>query len=127
MEELVNEMKARKDIINPVQRFIRALKLQYDKIHLFKNNGAVNTEEIMDTIPDTKGIAWRKALEGKEIVDVDEYNLIIYWCMESCLFQKGNLHLKLDETVFGQEMEEGKQRIMQKCASLFGNVEKPIK
>ena len=25
-------------------------------------------EDIVDMIPDTKGIAWRKALEGKEIV-----------------------------------------------------------
>ena len=81
MEELVDEMKAGKDIINPVWKFIRALKLQYDKIHLFKNNGAANTEEIVDMIPDTKGIAWRKALEGKEIIDVDEYNLIIDRCM----------------------------------------------
>ena len=81
-------------------------------------------EEIVDTILDTKGIAWRKALEGKEIVDEDEYNLIIDCCMEPCLFQEGSLHLKLDETVFGQETEEGKQRIMQKCASLFRNVEK---
>ena len=78
----------------------------------------------MDTIPDTKGIAWRKALEGKEIVDADEYNLIIDCCMELRLFQEGSLHLKLDETVFGQETKEGKQRIMQKCASLFRNVEK---
>ena len=124
MKELVDEMKAEKDIINPVQRFIRALKVQYDKIHLFQNNGAVNTEEIVDMILDTKGIAWRKALEGKEIVDVDEYNLIIDCCMESHLFQEGSLHLKLDETVFAQETEEGKQRIMQKCASLFGNIEK---
>ena len=75
-------------------------------------------------IPDTKGIAWRKALEGGEIVDADEYNLIIDCCMEPCLFQGGNLHLKLDETIFGQETDEVKQRIMQKCASLFRNVEK---
>ena len=60
MEELVDKMKAEKDIINPVRRFIRELKVQYDKIHLFENNGAANTKEIVDTIPDTKGIAWRK-------------------------------------------------------------------
>ena len=83
--------------------------MQYDKIHLFENNGAANTEEIVDVIPDTKGITWRKALEGKEIIDVDEYNLIIDCCMESRLFQEGSLHLKLDETVFRQETEEGKQ------------------
>ena len=124
MEELVDEMKTGKDLINPVQRFIRALKLQYDKVHLFENNGAANMEEIVDTIPDTKGIAWRKALEGKEVVDVDEYNLIIDWCMELCLFQQGTLHLKLDNTVFGEETDEVKQRIMQKCVLLFGIVEK---
>ena len=50
-------MKTGKDLINPVQRFIRALKLQYDKVHIFENNGAANTEEILDTIPNTKGIA----------------------------------------------------------------------
>ena len=55
---------------------------------------------------------------------MDECNLIINCCMESHLFQEGSLHLKLDEMVFGQETEEGKQCIMQKCASLFGNIEK---
>ena len=58
MEDLVNEMKSNKDLINPVRKFIRALKLQYDVIHLFENNGTANTEDIMGTIPDTKGIAW---------------------------------------------------------------------
>ena len=73
MEKLVNKMKSLKDMINPVWRFIRALKLQYDKVHLFENN----------MIPDTKGIAWRKVLDGKEVVVADEYNLIIECCMES--------------------------------------------
>ena len=58
MEDLVNEMKSNKDLINLVRKFIRALKLQYDVIHLFENNGTANTEDIMGTIPDTKGIAW---------------------------------------------------------------------
>ena len=61
MEELVDEIKAEKDIINMVQRFIRALKLLYDKIHLFENNSAVNMEEILDAILYAKGIAWKKA------------------------------------------------------------------
>ena len=124
MEELVDEMKSRKDLINPVQRFIRALKLQYDKVYLFENNRVANTEDIVNTIPNTKGIAWRKVVDGKEVVDADEYNLIIDCCMESRLFQEGTLHLKLDDTVFGQETDEVKQKIMQKCASLFGNIEK---
>ena len=124
MEELVDEMKSGKDLINPVQRFIRALKLQYDKVHLFQNNGAENTEDIVNMIPNTKGIAWRKVLDGIEVVDADEYNLIIECCMELHLFQEGTLHLKLDDMVFGQETDKVKQKIMQKCASLFGNVEK---
>ena len=123
MEELVDEMKSRKNLINSVWRFIRALKLQYDKVHLFENNGAANTEDIVDMIPDTKGIAWRKVLDGKEVVDVDEYNLIIDCCMEPRLFQEGTLHLKLDNTVFGQETDQVKERIMQKCVLLFGSVE----
>ena len=65
-------MKSNKELINLVRKFIRALKLQYDVIHLFENNGAANTEDIMGTIPDSKGIAWRKALDGKEVVDADK-------------------------------------------------------
>ena len=57
-------------------------------------------------------------------MDADEYNKIIDCCMESQLFQEGSLHLKLDEMIFEQEMDEVKGRIMQKCASLFENVEK---
>ena len=34
------------------------------------------------------------------------------------------LHLGLDEMVFGEETDEVKELIMQKCASLFENVEK---
>ena len=99
MEELVEEIKSEKDLINPVWRLIRLLKLQYDKVHLFENNGVANMEDIVNTIPDTKGIAWRKVLDGKEVVDTDEYNTIIECCMESRLFQEGTLHLKLDVTV----------------------------
>ena len=119
MEELVEEMKSNKELINPVRKFVRVLKLRYDAIHLFKNNGAANTEDIVGTIPDTKGIVWRKALDGKEVIDTDEYNKIVDCCMESRLFQEGTLHLKLDEMVFGQETDQVKERIMQKCASLF--------
>ena len=86
--------------------------------------GAVNTEEIVNTIHDTKGVAWRKSLEGKEILDAEEYNKIVELCMESCLFQEGNLHLKLDKTVFGPETDKMKEKVMQKFASLFENVEK---
>ena len=124
MEELVEEMKSEKNLINPVRKLIRALKLQYDKVQLFENNGVANTEDIVNTIPDTKAIAWRKALDGKEVVNMDEYNTIIECCMESCLFQEGTLHLKLDDTVFGQETDQVKTKIMQKYASLFWNVEK---
>ena len=120
----MNEMKSNKDLINPVRKFIRALKVRYDVICLFKNNGGANTEDIVGTIPDTKSIAWRKALDSKELVDADEYNKIIYCYMESRLFQEGSLHLKLDEMIFEQETDEAKGHIMQKCASLFENVEK---
>ena len=44
--------------------------------------------------------------------------------MESRLFQEGSLHFKLDEMIFEQEMDEAKGCIMQKCASLYENVEK---
>ena len=124
MEDLVNEMKSNKDLINPVRKFIRALKVQYDVIRLFENNGAANTEDIVGTIPDTKSIVWRKALDSKELVDADEYNKIVDCCMESLLFQEGSLHLKLNEMIFEQETDETKECIMQKCASLFENVEK---
>ena len=126
MAELVEEMKSEKNLINPVWKLIRSLKLQYDEVHLFENNWAVNTEDIVNTIHDTKGTAWRKSLEGKEVVNVEDYNMIIEMCMESRLFQEGNLHhnLKLDDTVFGEEMDEIKEKIMQKCASLFDNIAK---
>ena len=124
MEELVEEMRREKNLVNPVRKLIRALKLKYDKIHLFENNGVANTEDIMNTICDTKGIAWRKSIEGREIMDAEDYNKIIKMCMESRLFQEGHLNLKLDNTVFGEETDELKEKIMEKCASLFHNVEK---
>ena len=124
MEELVEEMKSMKDLINPVRKFIRALKMEYDVIGLFESNRVANMEDIVDTIPDTKGIAWLKALDGKEMINGDEYNKIIDCCMDAKLFQEGTLHLGLDEMIFGEETDEVKDLIMQKCASLFENVEK---
>ena len=124
VQELVGEMKINKELTDPVRKFIRALKLRYDEIHLFENNSTANTEDIVGTIPDMKGIAWRKALDRKEVVDVEEYNKIIDCFMESKLLQEGTLHLKLDEMVFGEETDEVKECIMQKCASLFKNMEK---
>ena len=66
-----------------MQKLNRSLKLQYNQVHLFENNGAVNTEHIVNTIHETKGTAWRKSLEGKEVVDSEDYNMIIEMCMES--------------------------------------------
>ena len=124
MEELVDELKNMKDLIKPVRKFIRALKVEYDVIGLFESNGAANTEDVADTIPDMKGIAWRKALDGKEMIDGDEYNKIIDCCMDAKLFQEGTLHLGLDEMIFGEETDEVKELVMQKCASLFENEER---
>ena len=124
VEELVDELKNMKDLINPVRKFIRVLKVEYDVIGLFESNGAANMEDIVDTILDTKGIAWQKALDGKEMIDGDEYNKIIDCCMDAKLFQEGTLHLELDEMIFGEETDEVKELVMQKCASLFENVEK---
>ena len=57
-----------KNLIQPVQKLIRSLKLQYDKVHLFENSSVANTEDKVNTIHDTRGIAWRKSLEGKEVL-----------------------------------------------------------
>ena len=124
MELLVDKMISMKDLINPVRKFIWALKVEYNVIGLFESNGAANTEDIVDTIRDTKGIAWQKALDRKEMIDGDEYNKIINCCMDAKLFQEGTLHLGLDERIFGEETNEVKELIMQKCASLFKTVER---
>ena len=63
-------------------------------------------------------------MEGKEIVYAEDYNMIIEMCMESHLFQEGSLHHKIDEQVFGPETDEIKEQVMQKCTTLFENVEK---
>ena len=124
MAELVKEMWNTKNLIQPVRQLIRSLKLQYNKMRLFENNGAANIEEIVDTIHDSKGIAWRKSFKEKDILDAEDYNTIVELCMESCLFQKGSLHHKLDEQVFDPETDEIKEQAMQKCTSLFDNIEK---
>ena len=86
MEEMVDEMKNMKNLIKPVRKFIRTLKVKYDVIGLFESNGVANTEVIVNMMPDTKGLAWRKALDGKEMLDADEYNKIVDCCMDAKLF-----------------------------------------
>ena len=58
------------------------------------------------------------------MIDGDEYNKIIDCCMDAKLFQEGTLHLGLDKMIFGEETNEIKELIIQKCVSLFENVEK---
>ena len=124
MELLVDEMISTKELINLVRKFIRVLKVEYDVIGLFESNRAANMEDIVDTILDMKGIAWQKALDRKEMIDGDEYNKIIDCCMDTKLFQEGTLHLGLDEMLFGEETNEVKELVMQKCASFIDNVER---
>ena len=124
MEELVDQMQNNKNLVQPVWELIRSLKLNYDKLGLFENNGVANVEEIVETIHNTKGIDWQKSLEGKEILDAEDYNMIVELTMESCLFQEGNLHEKIDNQILGPETEKTKAEIMEKCTSLFSNVAK---
>ena len=63
-------------------------------------------------------------MEGKEIIHAEDYNTIVELCLEFHLFQEGSLHHKLDEQVFGPETDKIKEQMMQKCTSLFDNVEK---
>ena len=124
MTVLVEIMQADKNILQSVRELIRSLKLEYDNMGLFKNNGAADIEEIVQTITDIKGIAWRKFLEGKEILDAKDYNTIVEDTIRSHLFQEGHLHDKIDEQILGPETEETKAKIMQRCMSLFSNVVK---
>ena len=82
------------------------MKVEYDVIGLFECNRVANMEDIVDTIPDMKGIAWRKALDRKEMIDGDEYNKIIDCYMDAKLLQEGTLYLGLDEMVFGEETDK---------------------
>ena len=121
---LVERMWNDKNLIQPVQEFIWLLKLEYDKLGLFENNGAVDVKEIVKTIHDTKGTAWRKFLEGKEILDAEDYNTIVELTIKSHLFQEGSLHDKIDDQIRRPQMEDTKAKIMERCMSLFNNVTK---
>ena len=122
MEELVNQMRNEKNLVQPVWELICSLKLKYDRIGLFADNGAANGEEIVSTIHNSKEIAWQKLLEGKEILDMEDYNMIMELTIESRLSLEGSLHDKLDKQILGPETEETKAEIMKRSASLFSNV-----
>ena len=124
---LVERMRNDKNLIQPVQELICSLKLKYDKMGLFENNGVADVEEIVKTIYDSKGTAWRKYLEGKEILDAEDYDTIVELTIRSRLFQEGSLHDKINEQVLIQEMEDTKAEIMKRCRTLFSNVAKVYK
>ena len=117
-------MRNDKNLDQPVWELICSLKLKYVKLGLFENNGADNVEEIVKTIHDMKGTAWRKSLQGKEILDAEDYNTIVELTIESCLFQEGSLHDKIDDQILGPETDETKAKIMEKWLSLFSDVAK---
>ena len=54
---LVEKMWNNKNIIQPIRELIRALKMEYNNLGLFENNGATDIEEIVHTIPETTGTA----------------------------------------------------------------------
>ena len=121
---LVERMRNDKNLIQPVWELICSLKLEYDKLGLFENNGAAGVEEIVETICDTKGTAWRKFIEGKEILDAEDYNAIVEITIKSPLFQEGSLHDKIYDQILGLETEDSKAKIMERCTSLYSNVTK---
>ena len=83
---LVEKMHSDKNIIQLIRELIRALKLEYNNLGLFENNGAADIEEIIQTIHNTKSITWSKFLEGKEILDKEDYNINVEATVRSCLF-----------------------------------------
>ena len=127
MVVLVEKMRRERNIVQPVQELIRSLKLEYDNIGLFKNNGVADVEEIVQSIPEGQGTAWHKYLEGKEILDPDDYNMIMEPTVRSRLFQERCLHEKIDKNILAPETEEMKAEVMAMCTSLFENVAKAHK
>ena len=121
---LVKRMWNDKNLIQAVREHICLLKLEYDKLGLFKNNRAVDVKEIVKTIHNSKGMAWRKFLEGKQILYAEDYNTIVKLTIGSHLFQEISLHDKIDEQILGPETEDTKAKIMERCTSLFSNIEK---
>ena len=121
---LVEKMRNEKNITQPVRELIIALKLEYNNIGLFENKGAAVVEEIMQTIPESKGTAWQKYLEGKLILDTEDYNMIVESMVLSRLFQEGHLHEKINKNILGPESEEIKEEVMARCTLLFENVAK---
>ena len=71
-----------------------------------------------------KGTAWQKSLEGKEILNMEDYNTIVKLTIEFHLFQEGSLQDKIDDQILGPETEETKAKIIEKCMLLFSNVTK---
>ena len=121
---LVEKMRKDKNIIQSMRELIRTLKLEYNNLGLFKNNEATDIGEIVLTIPETRGTAWPKYLEGKEILDAEDYNMIVKATVRSHLFQEGHLHEKIDQNVLGPETEDTKEEIMARCTSHFDKVAK---
>ena len=121
---LVEKMRQEKNIVQPVCKLIRYLKLEYDSIGLFENNGAADVEEIVQSILEGKCIVWHKFLEGNLILDPEDYNIIIETTVCLHLFQEGQLHKKIDKNVLAPETEETKAEVMVICTSLFENVAK---
>ena len=113
-----------KKIVQPIRELIRALKLEYDNLGLFENNGTADIEEIVQTIHNTRGTAWRQFLEGIEILDMEDYNMIVKTSVRSHLFQEGRLHDRIDKNILGPETEDTKVEVMERCMSLFDHVAK---
>ena len=117
-------MRGDKNIIQPIRELIRALKLEYNNLGLFENNGTADMEQIIQTIPEMRGTAWQKFLEGKEILDAEDYNMIVEATVKSHLFQEGHLHEKIDQNILRPETEDTKAEVMMRCTSLFENMVK---
>ena len=88
------------------------------------HNHTADIEEIIQTIPETRGTAWQKFLEGKEILDAEDDNMIVEATVRSRLFQEGHLHAKIDQNILRRETEDTKVEIVKRCTCFFDNVTK---
>ena len=107
---LVEQIKNEWNIMALMHDLISALKTTYDDIGLFKNNGAADTNDIVSTVSDAKGTAWRKHLEGKTMLDQEDYNNIVEALVRSCLFQEGKLLERLISPYSNPRVSKTKQK-----------------
>ena len=129
VEVFVAKMTNTGSMEEPLMEMLGKIQKAYVDIEVFDRSAMANVKDIVKSIPDVTGLAWRKHLQGIAVLSPEDYKDIVEAAFSAKLAQDGHIMSKLEKQTFLTNVltPEENEQVMAKCQELFTNVEEAHK